>query len=289
MGRLLDVGDTRLYVDERGPVDGPPVLVLHGGPGLDHTVFGNYLDPLADGYRLVLVDQRAQGRSDRDVDPHSWTLHQMARDVSAVAADLGTERYAVLGHSYGGFVALQHAVDAPGAAAATVVSNGLASSRWLAGLARELETFEPAELRAQVAGSWEREASVATEREAAALLSDQLPFHFRDPRDPRIEELRAGLRETRFAPDVLRHFASTSYGGIDVEDRLGEVCQPVLVLAGRYDRICGVAGAQAMAERLPAGELVVFDNSGHLPYVEEPRRYLEVVRRFLDRALGSGG
>jgi proline iminopeptidase len=61
--RLIPIGDTRLYVEERGA--GYPLLVLHGGPGLDHNMFGDYLDPLADGYRLLFVDQRSQGRSIR--------------------------------------------------------------------------------------------------------------------------------------------------------------------------------------------------------------------------------
>src|SRR4051812_11162176 len=162
-GRLLPVHDTHLHVVERGPVDALPVLVLHGGPGLDSTMFGDYLDPLAEHYRLVFVDGRAQGRSDRDSDPHSWTLSQHASDVSAVAAALGVERYAVLGHSFGAFVALQHAADAPGAAVATIVSSGVPSSRFLDGIEASLESFEPTDLREQVKSSWEREPQVQTE------------------------------------------------------------------------------------------------------------------------------
>src|SRR5262249_22627834 len=68
-GRLVDVGDTALHVVERG--DGFPILLLHGGPGLDHHEFADYLDPLADAHRLILVDQRAQGRS-APADPATW-------------------------------------------------------------------------------------------------------------------------------------------------------------------------------------------------------------------------
>jgi len=106
-GRYVDIGDTRLYVVERG--NGYPLLVFHGGPGLDHHSFGNYLDPLADEYRLILVDQRSNGRSDRAPE-ETWTLEQMAADVSALAKALELGQYAVLGHSYGAFVVLQHAV-----------------------------------------------------------------------------------------------------------------------------------------------------------------------------------
>ena len=74
-GRYVTIDDTRLFVVERGR--GYPILVLHGGPGLDHHMFGDYLDPLADRYRLVLVDQRSQGRSDPTPES-TWTLERMA-------------------------------------------------------------------------------------------------------------------------------------------------------------------------------------------------------------------
>ena len=228
----VEVDDTRLYVDERG--GGFPLVVLHGGPGLDHRLFGDYLDPLGDELRLLLVDQRGQGRSD-PAPPDTLTLERMAADVSALARALSLDRYAVLGHSYGAFVALQHAVDFPGDAAATIVSSGLPSARYLEHVWRNLETFEPVELREQVTSSWEREKSVRTAEECAELLHDQLPFQFADPYDPRIAEFERRTAGAVYSPDVLRHFANADYGAIEVEDRLGVVTQPVLVLAGRRD------------------------------------------------------
>jgi proline iminopeptidase len=275
----VDVGDTRLYVDERGAPGGLPLLILHGGPGLDHTEFGRHLDPLGDAFRLLLVDQREQGRSERGTPPETWTLAQMARDVAALAAALELDRYAVLGHSYGAFVALQHAVDAPRGPAATIVSAGLPSERWLEGLEATLETFEPAELRAQVKASWEREAHVAHEAEVAQLLLDQLPFHFMDPYDPRI-----GLDPSAvYAPEILRHAAANGYGNLDLEDRLGEIGHPVLVIAGRHDRLCTAAATDFMAKRIPGAELVILENSAHMGFVEEPEAYLGAVRAFLTR------
>jgi proline iminopeptidase len=145
---LVDVGDTRLHVTERGSGD-LPLFVLHGGPGLDHTMFGSYLDALGDLVRLLLVDERATGRSDPSP-PETWTLAQHAADVEALAAAMGLERYAVLGHSYGALIALQHAVDFAGRPAATVVSSGFPDARFLDHVEGELEAFEPIELREQV-------------------------------------------------------------------------------------------------------------------------------------------
>ena len=284
-GRRVPVGDTRLFVETRG--QGYPLIILHGGPGLDHHMFGDYLDPLGDEYRLHLVDQRSQGQSD-SAPPSGWSLSQMAADVSALAASLQLERYAVLGHSFGAFVALQHAVDFPGAAAQTIISSGVPSARYLEHVDRNLEAFEPAELRRQVAESWQREKSVRTAAQVDALLHDQMPFHFADPLDPRIAVYEARSAGAVNSAEVLRHFANQEYGAIEVEERLGEVPQPTLILVGRHERVCSVPAAQAMAAALPRAELVVFEHSGHMTFVEENDRYLAVVRSFLDRHAGAG-
>ena len=277
---LIDVGDTRLHVTERGAGD-LALFVLHGGPGLDHTMFGSYLDPLGDRYRLLLVDERGTGRSEPSA-PETWGLAHHAADVEAMAGSLGLERYAVLGHSYGAFIAL-HAVDFPGRPAATIVSSGVPDARFLARVEEELAGFEPVELREQVQASWAGEAHACTQDEVAALLSDQLPFHFADPRDPRIDDLRGSLGDAVYGPDALRAAATEDYGAIAVEERLAEVAHPVLVLAGRHDRTCPVAAAEAMAEGLPDAELVIFDHSGHMAFVEESDAYVGAVRDFLER------
>ena len=283
-GTSVRIDDCSLWVVERGPEDGFPLIALHGGPGLDHHEFGDYLDPVCnDGVRLLLVDQRAQGRSE-PTPPGTWTLERMAQDVIMHALALKLRRYAVLGHSYGAFVALQNAVDYPGQAVATVVGGGVASVRDLEGVADALESFEPAELREQVASSWERAPSVTTPEEVASLHHDQLPFHFRDPNDPRIAEYERRSAGGAYAPEVLRRFATAGNGGIDLEDRLPEVTQPVLVLAGRHDRTCPAETSERMAGLLPRGELHVFEESAHMTFVEEPDRYLEVLRGFLARS-----
>src|SRR3954454_21934353 len=161
---LVDVGDTRLHVEERGAGD-LALIALHGGPGLDHTMFGAWLDPLCDdGVRLLLGDERAQGRSEPAAS-ETWTLEQHARDVDALASALGLERYVVLGHSFGAFIALQHAVDFPDRPAGTIVSSGLPSERFYSHVDEQLAPFEPVELRDQVTASWARVSEARTHEE----------------------------------------------------------------------------------------------------------------------------
>jgi proline-specific peptidase len=282
MGSLVDVGDTRLYVEERGE-GSLPLFVLHGGPGLDHTMFGAYLDPLGDACRLLLVDQRAQGRSEPS-DPQTWTIERMAADVTALAAALGLERYAVVGHSFGAFVALQHAVDFSGRPTATIVSSGVPSERFLMSFVEaNLAAFEPVELREQVAASWEREQTASSSEEVLELLRDQMPFHFADPHDAAIDAIGDALSEGVYSPDVLRHFSSAGYGSLDLEDRLADVRHPVLVLAGRHDRTTSVEAAEAIAAGIPGAQLTVFEESGHMTFVEQNAPYIRAVADFLGR------
>jgi pimeloyl-ACP methyl ester carboxylesterase len=100
------------------------------------------------------------------------------------------------------------------------------------------------------------------------------------------EYLRRTTGLARYAPDVIRHFASQDYGGIDLENRLGEVTHPVLVLGGRHDGTCAVGASQDMARRLPNAELVVFEDSAHMMFAEEQDSFLAKVRQFLDRITG---
>ena len=279
---LIDVGDTRLHVTERGEGE-LAMFVLHGGPGLDHTMFGTYLDALGDRCRLLLVDERGTGRSE-PAPPETWALAHHAADVEAMAGALGLERYAVLGHSYGAFIALQHAVDFPGSPAATIVSSGVAHARFLAHVEEQLAAFEPVELREQVQSSWAREAQAHTQEDVASLLSDQLPFHFADPRDPRIDEMRAAMTGAVYGPDVLRAAATEDYGAIAVEDRLADVTPPG-PRARRAPRphLPGGRPPRRWPPALPDAELVVFEHSGHMAFVEENEAYLAAVRDFLER------
>ena len=86
-----------------------------------------------------------------------------------------------------------------------------------------------------------------------------------------------------YAPEVLRTFSANGYGGIEVEERLGEIASPVLVLAGRHDRTCAVEASEAIATGVPNAELRIVEQSGHMTFVEEQDLYNAVVRSFLER------
>ena len=261
-----------LFVQELG--SGFPLFVLHGGPGMDHTMFRPYLDPLAEDFRLLYVDQRGQGRSER-VDPATLSLEVFARDVSLLTEALGLDEYAVLGHSFGAIVTTWHAVNLGTANAYVISGGGDSSAKLLADVEASLEAM--GEEGRSIADSWEQEKTVETEDELKELLRVQMPFHFAGDPPPGYGE------ETVGTPDVLRHFANVGYGDFEFTPDLGRVQNPTLLVVGEKDRTTTTRAASILHEGITGSELVVVPGVGHMSFVEAQDEYLEAVRGFLRR------
>src|SRR4051794_17694547 len=260
-----------MAVEEVGG-DGLPLLVLHGGPGMDHTHFRPYLDPLGEDFRVLYVDERGQGRSDR-VDPETLSLKVFARDVDLLAEALELEHYALLGHSFGAIIATFHATQLGTATAYVISGGGDTSEALMADVAASLEALGDA--GAAIAASWDEEQSVETEEHLRELTRVQMPFHFHGDVPPAYGE------ETIGTPDVLRHFANVGYGDFDYRPKLADVHKPVLVVVGEHDRTTTPRAARVLHEGIPNSELVLVPDAGHMSFVEQPDVYLDAVRRFL--------
>jgi proline iminopeptidase len=277
----VSVGDIELHVREEGA--GRPLVLLHGGPGLDGSVFFPEIAALAaDGVRLLAVDHRGNGRSDHG-DRERWTVPQMADDVEALIGELGLARPVVMGHSFGSFVAQQH-MAAHGTAAGYVLMGTVDSVDELLRIDERLAAFEPEHLREQVARSWAGESTAETAEEAAQLMHDQLPFHVAEPEGERVRELQELIGGIVYSPEVLRHFASGGeYGLVDNRARLSELDIPVLVLSGEHDRTTPAASAHRLAEILRDADEVVVPGAAHMLLQEQPEATLAALRAFLAR------
>jgi proline iminopeptidase len=277
----VNVGDIELHVREEGT--GRPLVLLHGGPGLDGSVFFPEIGALAaDGVRVLAVDHRANGRSDA-CDPARWTVPQMADDVEALIRELGLARPIVMGHSFGSFVA-QHHMAEHGTAAGYVLMGTVDSVDELARIGERLAAFEPEHLRDQVTRSWDDESTVQTVEQARQLFRDQLPFHAAVPEGALVRAMQEAAGEIAFRPEVLRHFASGGeYGLVDNRGRLGERQVPVLVLSGELDRTTPAASAHRLAELLSDADEVVIPGAAHMLLQEQPAAALAALRAFLGR------
>jgi proline iminopeptidase len=259
-------------VEEVGGGVGVPLIVLHGGPGLDHTHLRPWLDPLGDERRVLYVDERGQGRSER-VDPATLTLEVFARDVDRLADALGLERFALLGHSFGAIITTWHAINLGTADAYVISGGGDSSDALMADVEASLDAM--GEAGKPIAESWEWEKTVETPEDCAELMRVQTPFHFHGPPPSDF------AANTVYVPDVLRHFANQGYGDFDYTPDLGRVSKPTLVVVGAEDRTTTPRAARVLHGGIPGSDLAVLVGAGHMSMIEAEDAYLSAVKRFL--------
>ena len=261
---FADIGGTQLYYETIGT--GPTVLAMHGGLGLDHTYLRAH-DALADAYRIVYYDHRANGQSPRGttatLDHATWHA-----DAAALLDHLGESRAIIYGHSYGSFLALGFALRYPERVRALVLCSTAPTLDYMALVQANLASRDPA-LAARLGQAMM--APPATDAELADVYRTCLPLYFHGAARP---EAFAATRY-RIEGYLAGAAALATY---DVVPRLDELRAPTLVLQGADDFMTPVSQAQ----RIPA-ELIEFAASGHYPFLEEPAKYVAVLRDWLQR------
>ena len=262
---------------------GAPLLCLHGGPGSSHLGL-TLLEPLADERDLVLYDQLGGGNSSQPSDLSLWTVELFVAEVVAVRDALGLERVHVLGHSWGGMLALEYALTKPQGLESLVLSSTLSSSQLWAEEALRLRADLPEEIRLPL----EQHEAAGTlddpEYEAAGLAFLERHLCRLDPWPDLVQQIMSTTRlevyNTMWGPNEM--MPTGTLAGWDVTARLGEIEVPALVSCGRYDEATP-RQAETIANGLPNAELVIYEESAHLAPLEETERYLAVVRDFLRR------
>ncbi len=269
----VELNGTSIWYEQEGT--GPDCLVLHGGLGVDHVLYQRTLEPLAEKLNLVYFDHRGNGRSGRPP-PETITMEQLADDAAALAEHLELTSVAVLGHSYGGFVAQELALRHPGLVAALLLVD---TTPGQLGSTEDPSDDQgpppPAELVELVS------VPPASNEDLAAGMRDLLPFYLHQG-DP--AAARVAFASTIFdARAMARGFEVLS--GWSSVDRLASITAPTLVVAGRHDVVTSWPQAARIASRVPGAELVIFDSSGHMPWIDEPDRFKAVVDDWLERTL----
>ena len=271
VGQRVPVRDTELFVTGTG--SGTPVLVMHGGLGIDHTYFRPWLDALGDVAELTFYDHRGNGRSARppldDVDHATWVA-----DADALRERLGHEQVVVLGHSYGGFLALRYALAHPDRVKALVLVGTAATMQHWERVHENLaaSSASPAQLRAF------EDRPFVDDTDMLETLQALLPLYFHRPDPALLAALGASMQGSAQASAA----GGRCMADYDVRADLARIAVPTLVLAGRHDFVMPAdVTAEPLAAAVPGAELVVFEDSGHFPFIEENEAFLRVVRRFL--------
>lgn len=287
----ISVDDVRLYFDVQGSglsVEGdamvprPTLLLLHGGPGADHSLFKPEFSALADVAQVIYLDQRGSGRSDRS-EPASWTWERWADDVAAFCTALDIRTPVLVGSSSGGRVAIECAARYPDLVAGLVLESTLGAPT---SPDESLEVFE------RRGGPVAREAAArflggdTSPSAAKAWAEHGLPLYGSvSDGDMVARRARALINE-----DVQAHFRTGGCGPADVSaDLATAVTCPTLILAGGDDPVSPPAGARRLAASLTntSVQIEVLRGVGHGVFRQAPHQAFDLLRAFLRGALAT--
>lgn len=275
-GTTMRIRDASLFVDVIG--QGPPLVLMHGGPGADHWSMKPF-ERLADRFTVIFYDHRCNGRS-VGVPFESMTWENLTADADAIRERLGFETWSVLGHSFGGQVALEYALRYPGNLSRLVLMDTGGDSWWPQVNAPELlarRGFSPSKVRLARrfynggTASWEFLPTLM--RLGGAY----------DPHTSFRALLRQMMAERHMKPrPEAHHFAVTRLtNGWSVMDRLGEIEAPTLVIAGREDFLFPPEHQEQLAAGIPNARLRIVDRAGHNPHDEQTDEVMTAVAEFL--------
>lgn len=275
--RKIMVGDVSLYVDVVG--HGDPLVLMHGGPSADLWTMGAFRR-CADQFTLVYYDQRCNGRS-VGVPVSSMTWENLTADADALRRHFGFEKWAVLGHSFGGHVALDYALRYPERVSHLVLLDTGGDSRWARENAAQLlahRGYSPAKVelvRRWFHGEFTPREYVPIFRRISGAYVHGSGWRFL------ARELAEGGWRSRVRPEALIFAGRELLDGWSVMDRLGEITVPTLVMAGREDFVFPPECQQELADAIPGARLVIIDGAGHNPQDERTAEVVRVLRAFL--------
>ena len=259
-----------------------PLLVVHGGPGFPQ----DYLDDLARlsdaGRPVVFYDQLGCGKSEHPDDPGLWVMDTFVEELATVRAALGLDRVHLLGHSWGGWLALEYALRKADGLASLVLASTCASLPAFGAETRRLKQSLPRETQG-VLDRHEAAGSTGDQEYAEAALGYHRQWVCR--LDPFPEHVLHSF--LNLSDDVYQTMQGPEWnvtGNLkdwDVTARLGEISMPVLVTSGRYDEMTPML-VGPLVTGIEGAEHVVFQESSHMAMAEEPDRYREVLGSFLD-------
>jgi proline iminopeptidase len=281
---MVSVNGVRIYCKVMGR--GPPLVALHGGPGADHSDFLPYLLPLARRNRLILVDERGSGRSQRLNEPAAYTLANMVEDVEGVRRALRLGRISLLGHSFGGILAQAYAIRYSGRVRRLILAGTAPSAALIDRDFRLIRRRVPRSVKARMLG-YEKSGIYRRDgqyRAGYARLTQRIlgPYMYarHNPRAVEAQTVSGWevLREMWVRRSDFR--IDGNLRGFDMTRGLKKVTARTLVVVGARD-IVSRDSARALADALPRSTLVVMPDCAHMMFVDQTRAFNALVTKFL--------
>ena len=292
---FVDAGGVLIYYKALGA--GTPLVVVHGGPGASHDYFLPYLLPLARTNRLVFIDERGSGRSQKLEDPSGYTVENMVEDVEAVRVVLGLGKINLLGHSYGGVLAQAYAFKYQENLSHLVLCSTFHSTKQLNDVFDTMMANMTPELRARIekmeqAGLFGHGKDFEKNRYSADYMiaawgEGYFPYLYGRRPDPGFDPAGMGAMSW----DLYRTMWGSSgefvvdgnLVSVEYADRLGSIHVPTLITVGDHDQV-DPSISRDMQAKISGSTLVVLPESGHMTFVDQPAMFLKAVDDFVQGA-----
>ena len=275
-GEIMTSRGVTIWYEVRGNVGKRPLVMVNGGPGFDHTyvLCSDAWDKIAQTRRVVFYDQRGNGRSGALKKGQTCTLADQVADLDALRMRLGVEQFDLLGHSWGGYLVMAYAAQHPEHVAHLIIADS-AAPKW-ADTEFIFKYVFPEGIDRQ--GRLDFADALGDTAASKASLREymQMLFVSTEKRDDFLSRMST-YHYTRSVNEAL----NADLAKYDMWPMLPSFTMPTLVLTGRYDMNVAPSTAWKIHKAIPGSQWQAFERSGHLPYFEEPEKFVQVVGDFL--------
>jgi len=273
---------------------GPPLVIVHGGPGASHDYFLPYLLPLARLSTLVFIDERGSGHSQKLVDPKGYTVENMVEDVETVRRALNLGKISLLGHSYGGVLAQAYALKYQQNLTHLILASTFPSTSEMNEVFVKMKQGMSPDVRAQInklevqglfghGKPWEHNR-YTVEYMNAAWGDGYFPYLYQRHPDPNYDPVSQGVTSWDLYRETWGSHGEFVIDGnlksVEYVDKLPTLKVPTLIIAGDHDE-CDPSLSRQMNSKIAGSKLVILPESGHMTFVDQPVQLTKAVEEFL--------
>jgi proline iminopeptidase len=289
---FVDANGVLIYYEALGK--GDPLLIVHGGPGASHDYFLPYLLPLARTNRVIFIDERGSGKSEKLEDPKAYTVENMVEDVEAVRDHLGLGKISLLGHSFGGVLAQAYAFKYQANLSHLILGSTFHSTKALNDVFVQMKAHMSPELRKRIDAMekgglygqgkpYEQNRYTADYMEAA-WGEAYFPYLYQRHPDPGYDPVSAAGTSWDLYREMWGSHGEFVVDGnltsVEYADRLASIKVPTLITVGDHDEVAPSI-AEDMHAKIAGSKLVILPQSGHMTFVDQPSLYLKTVADFV--------